>query len=304
MLETIPETTETPTYARREISFVIRDNPWRSTLWGDVADTTIYRELRFYESEEGLTPRDIFFIGLEYLSNIRDEHLLVNRSKFMTVEGRSIQEVPALRALRSRGLTNEQIFSAGLSQLLPKPSPAAPPRSGVPEEYEERLAELKRRGHADVAIFCAGIHYLSRLPPDIEWELQEPQDSRLSSPCLPEDGEVVNRAARRDESDRAVLHIYETFETSSHHYYVHDEEYSFEADAYLAEIEDMGSPHAQYVVLFTGNPDWPNFLYAPPQGLEGVPHKEAVLRALAAYRTQYPGLIPLPVLVDASDPET
>lgn len=154
----------------RKISFTVDEaGVWTEHVLGTSTVTTVGDELtRLYE-DEGMTPRAIFFEGLHYLSRVQGEYLFVERSRFLTWEGPCLDEIPQLCRLRAAGATDEDIYAAGVEQL------SRPMASQVPAAFSARLAKL-RNYHTDLAIYCAGIHYLSALPAEVEWELQEAED--------------------------------------------------------------------------------------------------------------------------------
>lgn len=109
------------------------------------------------------------------------------------------------------------------------------------------------------------------------------------------------------ESSRTPLRIEEHTQPTARWYVISDADESelctFEMDAHVVEFENDSYPDVLYVVLFPCERGLPIFLYAPEDGLVGVPYEVAITQALAAYRAAHPGIVPLPALEEASDPD-
>lgn len=168
--DTTPEATKrnAPLMSPLKISLIVdADGAWSNHLYDSVTVTTVGAELERY-LEDGWSLWGIFMEGMHYLSRIRGNYIMVGRHNLFHESKRGEgHEPPRLQQLRQTGITDEQIYEAGLTRL------AGPP-AGIENQLWQRLLDA---GVTADDIYRAGVERLAGLPPEVQEAIDELGDA-------------------------------------------------------------------------------------------------------------------------------
>jgi len=158
---------KTPLVKPQRISLIIdAEGVWTNHLYDSVSVTTVGAELQRF-LDDGWSLWSIFMEGMHYLSRIRGNYIMVGRH-ILVHEARRGEggEPKRLQRLRRAGVTDDDIYLAGLTRLTGPPS-------GVENELWQRLLDA---GVSNDDIYCAGVEHLAGFPSDVQAAMDELDD--------------------------------------------------------------------------------------------------------------------------------